>query len=175
MIITKANEKSAEALSSLVNSAFRGESSRQGWTTEADVLDGQRTDSGLLAEWMDSPNRVILKAEEHGELKGCVSLEKLGNRARLGMLTVSPELQNRGLGRQLLIAAEKFAETQWQCSEMEMQVIEGRDSLVDWYLRCGYQLMPEKRPFPYGNPRMGLPKVQTLTFVVLLKSLNSGL
>src|SRR4051794_13241714 len=32
------------AIVALVESAYRGESSRAGWTTEADLLDGQRTD-----------------------------------------------------------------------------------------------------------------------------------
>ena len=40
-----ATVQDAPEIAILVNSAYRGDSSRQGWTTEADLLDGTRTDA----------------------------------------------------------------------------------------------------------------------------------
>lgn len=170
LTVTDADPSHAAAVSSLVNSAFRGESSRQGWTTEADLLGGQRTDPFMIEELILDSTKKLLVAFDKMELVGCVSLEKAGIYGRLGMLTIAPARQTGGLGKLLVEEAEKWVRQNWYAMGMEMFVIRQRQELIDWYLRRGYELRPEKHPFPYGNDRFGLPKVHDLEFVVLRKT-----
>lgn len=162
-------------LSGLVNSAYRGETSKAGWTTEADLLGGQRTDPDQLAETLAlNPNagQVVLVHTDAAGLACCVHLERLPEgKAYLGMLTVRPTRQTGGLGRALLAAAEQWAASAWGTQEMQMTVIAQRAELIAWYERRGYRATGETRPFPYGDERFGLPKQSDLYFRVLAKAL----
>ena len=163
------------ALHALVEAGYRGESAKQGWTHEADLLGGQRTDVAALTEIMTDPDQAILLAEDDGALIGCVLIADEGARdgeriAYLGMLTVSPRRQARGLGRRLIDAAEAHARA-LGASLMEMTVIKSRTELIDWYARRGYADAGREEPFPLDNPRFGLPKTRDLVFVVLAKRL----
>jgi ribosomal protein S18 acetylase RimI-like enzyme len=168
-MISKAVVADAPALDKLVNSAYRGDSSRQGWTTEADLLDGTRTDSAAIKELIESSDITILKYVESNEILACVELKKEGNKLYLGMLTVKPSLQGKGIGKELLKAAEEGAKKQ-KCSSIFMTVISVRKELIDWYLRHGYQLTGERKPFAFNDPRFGQPKMK-LEFVVLEKKI----
>ena len=161
----------ASALVTLINSAYRGESSKAGWSTEADLLDGQRTDVDWIADMIRSPGHVILVHEEDGQLVGCVHLERTGGDCYLGLLTVLPTLQARGVGRQLIAAAETWAVEHWSSRSMHMTVITLRKELVAWYERRGYQRTGTRKPFPYGDERFGLPRRPDLEFEVLRKTL----
>ncbi len=158
------------ALNQLVNSAYRGDSSRKGWTTEADLLGGIRTSEETLQEMFANPRASILKYIKDDQLLGCVYLEHKGDNMYLGMLTVSPELQAGGIGRQLLEAAEAYAREQ-QCRAVTMTVIPQRHELLAWYERRGYQRTGAVHPFP-DDPRFGDPKVP-LSFIELEKEINS--
>src|ERR1043165_2552522 len=92
----------APALAALVNSAYRGDSSRAGWTTEADMLGGQRIDVEGLVDTIAKTGNVILLHEEDGLPVACVHLERTGDDCYLGLLTIKPTLQGHGLGRQML-------------------------------------------------------------------------
>ncbi|MFM8845631.1 MAG: GNAT family N-acetyltransferase [Gammaproteobacteria bacterium] len=168
----------AAVLAALVNSAYRGDSSRAGWTTEADLLGGQRTDLQALEEFMAQTmsvgDRAMLVHESARQILACVQLERRGDGAYLGMLTITPTLQAKGLGRRLLAAAEHFARTEWQARRIIMTVIEQRLELIAWYQRRGYAPTGETAPFPYGDPRFGEPKRPDLRFVVLAKDLVHG-
>lgn len=160
------------AIVDLVDSAYRGESSRAGWTTEADLLDGQRTDAAAVAEIVASPSRVMLLAEADGLLAGCCQLEpRPPAGAYFGMFSVRPTAQGQGWGRQILAEAERLVREDWGAATMVMTVLEQRRDLIGWYERRGYQLSGESRPFPYGNARFGIPRRADLSFVVLEKSL----
>jgi N-acetylglutamate synthase-like GNAT family acetyltransferase len=161
----------APALAALINSAYRGESSKAGWSTEADLLGGQRTDVDWIADMIRSPGNVILVHEEAGVLVGCVHLERTGEECYLGLLTVLPTLQARGVGRQLIAAAEAWAVEHWGSRSMHMTVITLREELLAWYQRRGYQRTGKRKPFPYGDERFGLPRRPDLEFEVLKKSL----
>ncbi len=167
--ITKAHITDAPALSALVNSAYRGDSSRAGWTTEADLLDGTRTDAAAIAEAIETPGTTILKYEEAGAIRGCVELKIAGSKLYLGMLTVSPEMQGIGTGKKLLQASESFATAQG-CEIVYMTVISVRRELIDWYVRMGYAPTGERKPFAFNDVRFGLPKMK-LEFAVLEKKL----
>jgi ribosomal protein S18 acetylase RimI-like enzyme len=163
------------AAAALVNSAYRGEVSRQGWTTEADYMEGQRTDAGSLAEDLASTpgaQLLLLRDAPDAELLGSVWLEPVdgGEVWYLGMLTVRPDLQDRQLGRSLLAAAEVAAAAQG-ARRVRMTVISIRDSLIAWYGRRGYQPTGETRQFPYHAEGIGRPLRDDLSFVVLEKAL----
>lgn len=161
-------------LVSLVNSAYRGDSSRAGWTTEADLLGGQRTDATSLREMIGSDGAVVLIAEEAGALVGCVYLRRHPDRAYLGMLTVKPGLQGGGTGKRMLQQCEQYVRTQWGAPRMEMTVIVQRPELIAWYERRGYRRTGRREPFPYGDARFGLPKRPDLAFEVLEKDLPAA-
>lgn len=168
-MIAKANIKDARALTKLVNSAYRGETSRQGWTTEADLLDGTRTDAAAIADRIKTPGTILLKFVEKNEIQGCVDLSFQSGNLYLGMLTVKPHRQGAGIGKQLLKAAEEEAKKQ-NCASIFMMVISVRQELIDWYVRHGYHLTGERKPFAFSDPRFGQPKMK-LEFVILEKSI----
>jgi len=168
-MITPAVIADAPELDKLVNSAYRGDSSRQGWTTEADILDGTRTDAAAIAELIQTPGTTILKFVEENEILACVELIKEDGKLYLGMLTVKPNLQGKGIGKLLLKEAEEEAKRQ-NCTSIFMTVISVRKELIDWYVRHGYTPTGEKKPFAFNDPRFGKPK-QPLEFIVLEKKL----
>jgi len=158
----------------LVESAYRGESSQAGWTTEAHLLDGQRTDVAGVAEILGGgPDRVLLVAESDGDLAGCCQLARRpAGEAYFGLFAVRPTAQGQGWGRQILAEAERLARDDWRATRMVMSVLAQREDLIAWYERRGYRPTGESRPFPYGDPRAGQPRRPDLYFVVLAKSLT---
>ena len=163
-----------DALVSLVNSAYRGDSSRAGWTTEADLLDGMRIDAERLKDAIaDDADDAILIHEDEGHLVACVHLQRTGSTCYLGMLTTLPTRQGSGLGRAMIEQAERFARDRWGSTSMEMTVLTLRPELVAWYERRGFVKTGERKPFPYGDDKWGLPKTANLEFYVLRKSLTS--
>jgi ribosomal protein S18 acetylase RimI-like enzyme len=167
----RASLEDVPALHALVENAYRGEASRAGWTTEADFLDGQRTDPEELSALVNGSDTRILLAHEAGELVGCVLVRDEDSTAYLGMLSVRPHLQSAGIGRALLDEAERVARTELDKRTMRMRVISLRDSLLAWYERRGYVRTGQTEPFPYGEPRAGQPRRDDLIFVVLEKPL----
>lgn len=162
------------AIVDLVNAAYRGETSRQGWTTEADYLEGQRTDLATLTrDLAETPGAALFmwRDDPATPLLGSVWLEPAETGVwYLGMLTVRPDLQARRLGRTLLHAAEALAERKG-ARRIRMTVISIRDTLIAWYARRGYDPTGETRPFPNGDSRFGNPLRDDLAFVVLEKTL----
>ena len=168
--ITEAGLKDITDLEILINSAYRGEGSKKGWTTEADLLDGIRTDPERLQEMIEKKDAVILAYwDEQNLLKGCVYLEKTSNKMYLGMLTVSPNEQAKGIGKKLLQESERYALVH-DCKAMTMTVISVRYELIAWYEKNGYYKTGERKPFP-TDVRFGIPK-QPLEFVVMEKRLE---
>jgi ribosomal protein S18 acetylase RimI-like enzyme len=165
------------AIVRLVDSAYRGEASRAGWTTEADLLDGQRTDAEAVADMLREPGSTVLLAEENGgKLVGCCRLERRpGAEAYFGMFSVKPLRQGSGVGRRLLAEAERIARDDWAAAMMIMTVIAQRAELIAWYERRGYQRTGETEPFPYGNERYGIPRRPDLVFAVLAKPLDRSI
>lgn len=168
MQIRKATIADVPELNRLVNSAYRGDSSRVGWTTEADLLDGIRTSEAALQEMIQNPAVAVLVAEDENGVVGCVYLEKKRNVLYLGMLTVKPSLQAKGIGASLMQAAEEHARMR-HCQRIQMTVITARESLIHYYQRKGFRDTGERAPFP-DDPAFGLPK-QKLEFMVMEKEL----
>lgn len=168
MNIIKATIHDTFQLVTLINSAYRGEESKKGWTTEADLLEGKRVNIEGLEKIINTPGSVILKCtNEEDIIIGCVYLKKNDNKMYLGMLTVSPTLQAGGIGKKILKASEEYAAEQ-KCDAMEMTVISVRHELIAWYQRHGYHDTGKRSPFP-DDPLS--TKKQSLEFITMEKSL----
>ncbi len=163
----------APAICDLVNSAYRGEGSKRGWTTEADLLDGQRTDLAGIEDILSASDQIILTARTGtaDEIVGCVNLVKQGGACYLGMLTVNPLGQGQGLGKGLMAQAESWAREQ-KCQSIRMTVITLRKELLEFYVRRGFTRTGELSPFPYGDERFGAPRRTDLAFETLVKAIN---
>jgi ribosomal protein S18 acetylase RimI-like enzyme len=167
--IEQAIRADAEELSRLINGAYRGESSKAGWTTEADFLDGTRTDTASILDLMDHSGTTLLKYMNDDAIVGCIELRVENQKLYIGMLTVHPNLQGKGVGKKLLARAEKEALSR-RCISIYMTVLSVRTELIDWYLRNGYELTGDRKPFDFKDPVFGKPKI-SLEFVVLEKKL----
>ena len=160
-----------DALVALVTSAYRGDASRQGWTTEADMLDGQRIDPEVLRHDIERLRSRIVIAECGNELQACAHVAVDGDAGYFGMFAVAPGLQGAGIGNRVLKEAERVVREDWRLPTMRMTVIDVRDELIAWYERRGYHRTGIHKPFPYGDTRFGIPKRDDLRFEVLEKAL----
>ncbi|MES4891827.1 GNAT family N-acetyltransferase [Streptomyces sp. NPDC096012] len=166
-----ATDADVDVLVALIESAYRGDASRAGWTTEADILQGQRTDPEGVLEVIKSSDSRLLTVEQGGRTVACCQLEHRGEHVYFGMFAVSPELQGAGLGKAVLAEAERYSRDVWGVSEMHMTVISVREDLIAWYERRGYRRTGKMSPFPYGDERFGVPQRADLQFELLVKSL----
>ncbi|MFE3847690.1 GNAT family N-acetyltransferase [Flavobacterium sp. LB3P45] len=169
-MITKATLEDVSLLNKLINSAYRGESSKKGWTTEANILEGLRTNEKELRETIQNTKNTILKFTENQEIIGCVLLVEKEQKLYLGMLTVSPELQNSGIGKKLLQQAEIHAST-LGLPKIIMTVISVREELIAWYKRNGYVDTGVREPFPASDVHVPISE-QPLEFIVLEKRIT---
>ena len=166
----KAVSSEAVAIVALVNSAYRGESSKQGWTTEANLLDGTRTNTADISNLIAQPGSMILLCLEDAEIIGCAHLEFAGGECRLGMLVVKPGLQSRGIGKRLMQAAENVAGETQGVRKITMSVISVRRELIAFYERRGYRSTGQRKPF-VADDTHGFPKAQAIEFEILEKNL----
>lgn len=169
--VRTAHRDELDRIVDLVTSAYRGESSRAGWTTEADLLDGQRTDAEAVGAAFDDPRSDLLIAERDGALLGCIMVDRGDDvTAHFGMFAVDPTRQSGGIGGRLLDAAEDRAR-EWGCTHLALEVLKQRTELQAWYRRRGYEPTGATEPFPYGDERFGEPRRDDLVFLVLRREL----
>jgi ribosomal protein S18 acetylase RimI-like enzyme len=162
------------AVVALVESAYRGDASRDGWTTEADFLAGQRTSLEDLEPLLGRPHSRILLAERGGALLACAHVMVDEGTGYFGMFSVVPTLQGRGVGKAVLAECERIVREEWHCPSMRMTVIDIRDTLIAFYERRGYARTGIHKPFPYGDARYGLPLREDLRFEVLEKRFDDA-
>lgn len=170
MAILKSTDSDIPELVNLLNLAYRGEDSKKGWTTEADLLQGdKRTDAATLKELMNAPEATLLKyVDDQDKIRGTVYLQKQGNKLYLGMLSVAPDMQAMGIGKDLMNAATEYAKKE-NCQAIFMRVITVRSELIDWYKKKGYKDSGKREPFPTDN-RFGIP-TQELEFMIMEKEI----
>ena len=161
------------ALVALVTSAYRGDASRAGWTTEADLLDGNRIDPEVLRADLARPRSRVLLVEADDGLHACAHVADEDGAGYFGMFAVRPGLQGGGLGKRLLAECERIVGDEWGLPVMRMTVIDVRDELIAFYQRRGYRRTGQFKPFPYGDARFGQPKRDDLRFEVLEKPLRT--
>lgn len=169
-ILRDAGPDDIAALHALIESAYRGEASRAGWTTEADLLGGQRTDPEELAEILADPDQAMLTAWEDGALLACIRIQRQPDGAGyFGMLSVSPTRQASGLGRRMVAAAEQALVERFGARLVRISVFPQRDTLIAWYERLGYRDTGRTLPFDYDNLRLGVALRDDLQFIVMEK------
>lgn len=170
--ISIAGVKDIPSIIALLDSAYRGEDSKKGWTTEAHLIAGdERTTMEELEELIQKEGTVFLTYRNDNTIAACVNLQKTGERIYLGMLSVSPQLQGKGIGKEMLMAAEEYA-NQVNCLSIYMTVISLRYELIEWYKRFGYIDTGERKAFKEDG-KSGR-HLQPLKFMVMEKKLNRG-
>ena len=162
------------ALVALVTSAYRGDVSRRGWTTEADFLDGNRIDPEVLRHDIERPRSRIVIAARDAALLACAHVAEDDGAGYFGMFSVRPDLQNAGMGKALLAETERIVRDEWRLPAMRMTVIDIRDELIAFYARRGYARTGIFKPFPYGDERYGTPLRDDLRFEVLEKRFDGA-
>ena len=158
-----------DAIVALVESAYRGDASKQGWTTEADFLGGRRTGADDVIACLERERSQIVLAERDGALLACAHVAEEDGAGYFGMFSVKPDLQGGGIGKHVLVECERIARDEWGQPAMRMTVIDIRDELIAFYERRGYHRTGIKKPFPYGDARFGLPTRDDLRFEILEK------
>ncbi|RXR08593.1 GNAT family N-acetyltransferase [Pseudoxanthomonas composti] len=166
-----ATEADLDAIVALVTCAYRGDASRVGWTTEADFLDGNRIDREVLRADILRPRSVVLLGERDGQLLACAHVAEQDGAGYFGMFSVQPALQGAGVGKAMMVEAERIAREELGLAVMRMTVIDVRETLIAFYERRGYVRTGIKKPFPYGDERFGTPLRDDLRFEVLEKPL----
>ncbi|WP_417472535.1 GNAT family N-acetyltransferase [Luteimonas mephitis] len=166
-----ATPSDVDALVALVTSAYRGDASRAGWTTEADFLDGNRIDPDVLRADIERARSRVVLAERDGTLQACAHVADEDGHGYFGMFSVVPGLQGGGIGKALLAECERIARDDWRLPDMRMTVIDIRDELIAFYERRGYRRTGVYKPFPHGDERFGIAKRDDLRFEVLEKPL----
>ncbi len=166
-----ASQADVPALVALVTSAYRGDASRAGWTTEADLLDGERIDAAVLRDDIARPRSRVLIADDAAGPVACAHVADVDGSGYFGMFAVDPRRQGGGIGRAVLHECERIAREDWGLARMRMTVIDVRAELIAWYERLGYRRTGEHLPFPYGDTRFGIPRRDDLRFEVLEKPL----
>ncbi len=164
----------------LVESAYRGDRSRAGWTTEADLLSGPRTSPAEITAAVSDAAAVLLLAEQavekepldvRGELLGCCRLRRESDTgASFGLLAVRPDRQDAGIGRLMVEESERAAVSDWQTQHLELWVLSVRHELIAWYERLGFRRTGATVPFP-EHPGAGMLRAD-LVFEVMEKVLS---
>jgi ribosomal protein S18 acetylase RimI-like enzyme len=162
-------------LEPLIRFAYRGGKEKVSWTNEHKLVKGPRISEDELKEIIASSDKTILVAEEkagnRSNLLGCILVEKQDDEAYIGMLAVDPDRQSAGVGKLLLQSAEMHATGIFDCETAKMWILAGRDELLAWYKRMGYEETGETEPFL--PPESGVTAlVEGLHFQVIKKELD---
>ncbi len=169
LVLRTATTDEAEQIASHVNACYRGDSSRKGWTTEADLLEGNRTDSEEITELVEKEDSVILLCLRDQELIASVHLHHQGDISELNMLAINPTMQGRGIGKWVMAEIEQFVVRTWRTHKIKMSVITLREELIAFYERRGYRRTGERKRFDLDE-RNGVPQMD-LEFETLEKEL----
>lgn len=157
----------AQAITILVNSAYRPTDDIKGWTHESELISGERTHVEQVSR-LFRDNSYVLVAVENDHIVSCVHLDIDGSSAHIGMLATHPELQGLGCGKQMLSYAEGFASKNFSVRKYVMNVLLARKELLAFYIRRGYIATGLTYEYPI-SANVGSPKVTNLQVGVLEK------
>ncbi|KAJ9488798.1 hypothetical protein VN97_g4481 [Penicillium thymicola] len=145
-----ATEKDAAQLQQLVESAFRAEDSRKGWTDDLGLSSSFHLDVQDILAMINKLDSVMLMAtDDQNTLVGSIGTSKRdANQARLYMLAVDTSVQRGGIGRQILAYAEDYCQQTWGVTTLGLNALSNREELISWYSRRGYKPTGETSPFP---------------------------
>ena len=111
----------------LLNAAF---------AMERDFVDHDRTSAPEIARYLTAGSFLVVDGEGGG-LAACMYLEQRGDRLYLGMLAVRPGQQGRGVGRQMMAAAERHAAA-LGCGAVDIRIVNRRTELPPFYRSLGF-------------------------------------
>jgi GNAT superfamily N-acetyltransferase len=114
------------AITRLVNTAF---------LVEQFFIERDRTNPAEIGNLMRKG--TFLLAEEGSTLVGCIYMELRGEHGYFGMLSIDPQRQSKGLGRQLVGEVEKYFRDAG-CKSCDLKIVNVRTELHDLYHRWGY-------------------------------------
>jgi N-acetylglutamate synthase-like GNAT family acetyltransferase len=173
ILCRQAVESDAKDLVKVIRSAYRGDISRRGWTSEADLVGGDRIDVDQVLALAEANNSFFLVLEKNGEVVGCCHVESRGGGCcYFSTFSINPALQGAGLGDYLLREAELLAVATYKSTQMELAVLDQQTKLIEWYRRRDFSFTGETRPFPVDE-KFAKPLRENLYFVVLKKDLRS--
>lgn len=170
IILEKAVPADSGAIASLINSVYRGENSKKGWTTEADFLGGIRITPEKITEIINGKNDIIIKAFYDNSLIGCVHLENEGSYSYFGMLSIDVNYQAKGAAKVLMNECERITKNEWGLNEIRLKVISRRKELIEYYERRGFVITGEREEFGAKMETFGDPK-EKLWFETMVKKL----
>src|SRR5712691_1765960 len=124
--IRRAESTDVDALSALINVAFR---------VELPYIEGDRANPEGVRSYMKKGE--FLLAEDAAGLAGCVYVEIRADRGYLGLLGVDPPCQGTGLGRKLMDAAENYFR-EAGCRAVDLRIVSARTPLPSFYRHLGY-------------------------------------
>ncbi|MFT4021290.1 MAG: GNAT family N-acetyltransferase [Acinetobacter sp.] len=171
MMITEATSEHIPQLLDLVNIAYRSKTN-QGWTSEADLVSGDRIHTYHLNEILSDPSSKIFIIFQASQLVACVHINISNQSCYIGMLTTHPDVQNQGIGKIMLDYAEKFALNHYAITSFTLSVLSARTELINYYKRRGYEMTNIVDAYPH-NANVGIPKSDTLTVLHLIKHIHS--
>ncbi len=170
IVLKVASVDDADEINRLVNSVYRGENSKKGWTTEAEFLGGIRITEEKIREIIERRSDIVIISVDGDNIIGCVHLENTGSYSYLGMLSVDVNYQDKGIGKLLINECERYTKEVWKLDTIKMKVINRRVELMEYYYRRGYKTTGEIEEFISGADTFGDP-TEKLSFETLGKEL----
>lgn len=154
-------------ISELINLAYRG---AQGWTTERELVSGNRCSREDIEHEIKSPDIYFLIYKNKNKIEACISVSKAHSStyAYIGSFAVYPRGQNNGLGKQVLIQAESFAKEKFKVTQFIMVVLSRREELIAYYERRGYTRNGNVKDYP-AHLNVGRPLYSNQTIEELVK------
>jgi N-acetylglutamate synthase-like GNAT family acetyltransferase len=152
--VRRATSSDLPAIAALVNRAYK---------VESFFVDGDRTTAAELAQLMHGGTFLVLE-HNAGGLAAAIYVEAHQDAAYIGLLSVSPDMQGRGLGKRLVRIAEALGEAMG-CQSAGLKIVNLREDLGRWYRSLGYA---EVGASPYDPSR---PVKQPCHFIEMRRSL----
>ncbi|WP_240007321.1 GNAT family N-acetyltransferase [Pseudaquidulcibacter saccharophilus] len=169
--IREANANDIARIEYLVETTYRGEDSKKGWTTEFNLLAGTRLQKGEIAAALADKANQFFVAERDNIVVGVICVNKNGDWIEFGKFSVDPEMQGLGIGKMLIAKVEDFVRNIWGADKLKLSVISIRKELVDFYARYGFKDTGQRIDFIKIHPYVELKDgVSDFEVIIMEKS-----